>query len=887
MQPSSRLPSEKKTHNRHEARKRKYSHHRLPSEDSPQQQSVHGLLSDTDRTRHLVKQTPSTPPSNKRSKPANADRLPTSSPRAVSINEMYSFGPKASAASGDASGAIDLTNSSPSRPINGQRKPSRALNPHVGAKKLVVKNLKPNVAWDGKAYLEKVWGQLDVALAVIFKGDPDSVGKEELYRGVENVCRQGGASTLYSRLEARCRDHVQVDMKESLLAKAGLNSIDVLRATLADWAQWKKQMLTIRGIFFFLDRSYLLSSSKPTLAELVPQLFQDNVFEHEALKPQIVDGACELVAADRQGGKQLDQGLFKQAVDMFHDLAVYNASFEPRFLGLTQQYVTAWSESMTGELGVPDYVKQSNLVIAKEMSRCEDFALDNSTRRDLLELLEVHLIVRQEAYLTSESALALMLNNNATAEIEALYSLLSRRRLGAKLRPAFEKWVNETGTTIVLSKDFEDMVIRLLSLKRRLDNMWRTSFQRDESLGHGLRETFEAFINKTQKGDATGGTDNTKVGEMIAKYVDQLLRGGAKMIPEVLTARRASSITAPNQEALASAVAAEKDDDNEDGGLDEDTEMNIQLDQVLDLFRFVYGKAVFEAFYKKDLARRLLMGRSASADAERSMLARLKTECGAGFTHNLEQMFKDVELARDEMSSYKQRLEDRVGYEKGKNVELSVNVLSAAAWPTYPDIPVIIPANIKKAIDDFELHYKSKHSGRKLDWKHALAHCQMRANFNKGTKELVVSSFQAIVMLLFNSVAEGEHVTYHHILSETGLRKCLHPPRVSNRVSLLTSLHSSGRSQTHPPISRLRQTSPPYQTSKRARNQRNRHLHPQYRLHTPEIPRQNQPSSTQRNQRREQGNPSTGRRRPQLRVPGRCRAYHEITKDHIASGAYC
>jgi cullin-4 len=34
---------------------------------------------------------------------------------------------------------------------------------------------------------------------------------------------------------------------------------------------------------------------------------------------------------------------------------------------------------------------------------------------------------------------------------------------------------------------------------------------------------------------------------------------------------------------------------------------------------------VFEAFYKKDLARRLLMGRSASADAERSMLSRLKT----------------------------------------------------------------------------------------------------------------------------------------------------------------------------------------------------------------------------------------------------------------------
>ena len=37
------------------------------------------------------------------------------------------------------------------------------------------------------------------------------------------------------------------------------------------------------------------------------------------------------------------------------------------------------------------------------------------------------------------------------------------------------------------------------------------------------------------------------------------------------------------------------------------------------------GKDVFEAFYKKDLAKRLLHGRSASVDAEKSMLTKLKT----------------------------------------------------------------------------------------------------------------------------------------------------------------------------------------------------------------------------------------------------------------------
>ncbi|GJT67096.1 cullin-4-like protein, partial [Tanacetum coccineum] len=35
----------------------------------------------------------------------------------------------------------------------------------------------------------------------------------------------------------------------------------------------------------------------------------------------------------------------------------------------------------------------------------------------------------------------------------------------------------------------------------------------------------------------------------------------------------------------------------------------------------IEGKDVFEAFYKKDLAKRLLLGKSASIDAEKSMIS--------------------------------------------------------------------------------------------------------------------------------------------------------------------------------------------------------------------------------------------------------------------------
>ncbi|KAK5698970.1 hypothetical protein LTR97_006619 [Elasticomyces elasticus] len=749
-------------------RKRKRPSRQISSDNTAKQQTLQSLFAGSQKPQN---NTGPASPSSKRLKADTTTHSSTPS-KALARAEMYTFASRSPVSTGN--GVIDLTAGSPPsspqvRRMNGAFKGRAGFNPQGGPKKLVVKNLKANNTWDSKAYLEKIWGQLDAALAIIFKDGNEGFSKEDLYRGVENVCRQGGASTLFSRLEGRCRQHVERDVLAPLLEKAGSGNIAVLKAVLAEWARWKQQMATIRAIFFFLDRSYLLSSSKPTLAELTPQLFRELVFSHASLKPKTVEGACDLVGAERTGKQKLDQGLFKQVVDMFHELQTYSASFEPQFLGTTQQYVAEYSDTIIAEKSVPEYVALADESIASEMARCEEFALDASTRRDLLALLEDHFIVRKETDLADYEALAPLLDSGAMTDLTALYALLDRRRLGNKLLPSFVKWVDESGTSIVFGKE-DDMVTDLLSLKQRLDLTWRTAFQRDEQLGHGLRETFETFMNKTKKGDATWGTDNTKVGEMIAKYVDQLLRGGAKSIPEVLTTRRASSINAPPKGVqLPTAAQIAEEENNDDDELDEDAEINSQLDQVLDLFRFVHGKAVFEAFYKKDLARRLLMARSASADAERSMLARLKTECGSGFTQNLEQMFKDIELAREEMLSYRQRLEDRIGFEKGKNVDLSVNILSAAAWPSYPDIPVVIPANVKRAIDDYELHYKSKHTGRKLDWKHALAHCQMKATFRKGAKELVVSSFQAVAMLLFNGLGDDEQLSYNHILTESGL----------------------------------------------------------------------------------------------------------------------
>ena len=679
-----------------------------------------------------------------------SDHLPAGS--------MYSFTSSRQKTNGAVTNVIDLTDSPGNSPKKLPSRPRPNLHPELGVKKIQVKNLRTVPRTDPRQYFTTVWEKLDKSLTAVYAGEKVAYSLEELYKGVENVCRQQHAEELNTRLEQRARSHVKEAVRKTLLSGVARSNVDVLRSVVDAWTAWITQMDYIRGIFLYMDRAYLLPSKKPSIHEQSISLFRDIAFNDKQLQPKILGGICDFITADRNGDST-DQELAQRAIRMFNTLGVYTHIIEPRLLKESQTFAREWADQSVKSKDLATYVRDAVQLMDDEVARCDVLGLEvKSTKRDLLALLEHHLIERQQDFLLNGDAVADLLDQNAVDDLERLFTLLERKQLSERMRKPFEDWIDLTGTDIIFDeKAQEDMVVRLLTMKSQLDNLWRVAFHRNSEIGHGLRKAFDVFINKTKKTSSTWGTDNSKPAEMIAKYVDMLLRGGSKVIPAALT-----KTTSKNS-------AVDEEDDNED--VDEDQQVDSQLDQVLDLFRFVHGKAVFEAFYKKDLARRLLMNRSASADAERSMLTRLETECGSQFTHNLTQMFKDIELAREEMTSYKEFLTD-LG--SNPSVDLNVNILSAAAWPTYPEIKVNVPREVAREIERFEQHYKSKHSGRRLEWKHALAHCQLKAAFPKGRKEIVVSSFQTIVLLLFNGVAEDEHISYERLLAETGLREYFH-----------------------------------------------------------------------------------------------------------------
>lgn len=189
------------------------------------------------------------------------------------------------------------------------------------------------------------------------------------------------------------------------------------------------------------------------------------------------------------------------------------------------------------------------------------------------------------------------------------------------------------------------------------------------------------------------------------------------------------------------------------------------------MFRYLTDKDVFERYYKGHLAKRLLLGRSISDDAERQMLGKLKVECGHQFTQKLEGMFNDMKLSTETMDGYRAHLErttvcQRLLYEtrsytlQPPSVSISVIVMTSTYWPSTASVPCTLPEILVKAAKSFEAYYLAKHTGRRLTWQPSMGTTDVRVQFKARKHDLTVSTIALVILLLFEDLKDDEFLTY-------------------------------------------------------------------------------------------------------------------------------
>jgi len=98
------------------------------------------------------------------------------------------------------------------------------------------------------------------------------------------------------------------------------------------------------------------------------------------------------------------------------------------------------------------------------------------------------------------------------------------------------------------------------------------------------------------------------------------------------------------------------------------------------VFKYVEDKDVFQKFYSRMLAKRLVYFTSASDDAETSMIGKLKEACGFEYTNKLQRMFQDMQISKDLNDNYKEWMEKNLDPEDlAQAVDFSVQVFYLSA----------------------------------------------------------------------------------------------------------------------------------------------------------------------------------------------------------------
>lgn len=545
----------------------------------------------------------------------------------------------------------------------------------------------------------------------------------DIYTRCYNMCTQRPPHNCSGQLyqaHGDCIDNYLLTVvRDSLVNKHG----EVLLRELGK--RWANHLIMNKWLFRFftyLDRYYVDQHSQPKLKDAGLAAFR-RLFC--TVVDDVVAAAMEVVNKHRDG-ETVEHSLVKRVVEILETLGqssldFYRKVFEPRVLTATVTYY----RSKAGEwmdVTTPEYLRLAETALEGEANRIM-LCFHRTSKRAIMKAAETELLAKHESALLENSASGVltMLRNDKFDDLARAFRLFSRVPNGLKtFGRLFKTHVQEQGLAIVRQREAAiaaangkesssdpTFVRALLELHDKTKKLVETQFQGNSLFQKMLKDAFELFVNKEVQSKYTSA-------EMISAFCDRILKTGGARLSE--------------------------------------SQVEDLLSRVVQLFTFISDKDLFALHYRNALSKRLLNQRSASADAERSMISKLKLRCGAQFTGKMEGMLADLQVGVDHVRKLKAYIAEQ---DSKPPFEFTVQVLTTGYWPTYKAIQVALPPVVTQCHATFRAYYDTVTAHRKLQWVHALGTAIVKGRFPAGVKDLQVTTLQMVVLLFFND-HEGE-----------------------------------------------------------------------------------------------------------------------------------
>jgi len=546
---------------------------------------------------------------------------------------------------------------------------------------------------------------------------------------------------------------------------------NLLRYYSDQWHDYTMAMKTINHIFEYLNRNWIkreVSEGRTYIYDVYNLsliIWKEKVFTN--MKDLLI--ACLLQLIERQRhGEQIPEDLVKNVIESYTLLGeekvddinsrnpdvprgassfkIYEVYYEKPFIEATEKFYLYESQKFISENSIVDYMKKAKARLEEENQRVDRY-LNESSRIPLLKackdvLIKNHLEPIQDEFTE-------LLQQDRVEDLELLYFLLKyipnsfdplcqkfedyvKQQGLASIEKVAQNPVSKSGSSTPVSakKEAKESVNpqayaeAILVVRKKYIKLINDSFDNDSKFVASMDKACREFINKNKICN-----QKVKSPELLARYCDGLLKKSNKIA--------------------------------------ESSEIEERLKDIITIFQYIEDKDVFQKFYSKMLAKRLVVGTSASEDLEESMISKLKEICGSEYTLKLQKMFQDMNISKDLNENYNNfKSKNEIS---SSSQDFYIMVLSTNCWPLHPPTsPFTVPSELEKQIKSFQVFYQKNHSGRKLTWLFHLCKGELKTRFYDKNYIFQVSVYQMAILLSYN---KGDSYTLKELQELTGLNQ--------------------------------------------------------------------------------------------------------------------